>query len=182
MWFHPRWWTGPEQSLDYVVTDLVVPLSDKTKATDRSARWSSRVISHQRRIRLGKTFTSDCARVCVCVCVSIQVLVFEFQISWIFAALNVSRKGNKWVRSSNSNRIYQKRICLLIPYYVFGLLNFLNIFPRYFLNSTILIANESFPIFHILILIILVAFFVVLQFFLFLNFSRKGPIFVERSD
>lgn len=70
----------------------------------------------------------------------------------------------------------------VLRYYVFGLLNFLNIFPRYFLNSTILIANESFPIFHILILIILVAFFVVLQFFLFLNFSRKGPIFVERSD
>ena len=35
------------------MTDLVVSLSDKTKATDRSARWSSRVISHQRRIVAG---------------------------------------------------------------------------------------------------------------------------------
>lgn len=127
MWFHPRWWTGPEQSLDYVVTDLVVPLSDKTKATDRSARWSSRVISHRRRIVAGLVKCLHrivCIRVCVCVdkyigaraCMgsSIQVLVFEFQISWIFAALNkvdlVERKINGLL-PSNSIEFLEKRIC-----------------------------------------------------------------------
>lgn len=127
MWFHPRWWTGPEQSLDYVVTDLVVPLSDKTKATDRSARWSSRVISHRRRIVAGLVkclhrILYVCVYVCVdkyiearaCMGSSIQVLVFEFQISWIFAALNkvdlVERKINGLL-PSNSIEFLEKRIC-----------------------------------------------------------------------
>lgn len=66
--------------------------------------------------------TSDCVCVCVdkyigaraCMGSSIQVLVFEFQISWIFAALNkvdlVERKINGLL-PSNSIEFLEKRIC-----------------------------------------------------------------------
>lgn len=49
-WFHPRWWSGLEQSLGRVATDSVASPPGKTKATDRSGRRSSCVISHRRRV------------------------------------------------------------------------------------------------------------------------------------